>query len=446
MSPQPCRDAFAMRLLYFDARGELRLTRDKAKVPGPYAILSHTWGDDEDEVTIEDLEQQKGKEKPGYAKLLFCANRAKQDGLDYCWVDTCCIDKRSSAELSEAINSMFAWYRDAEVCYVYLQDLAPVSQMGHATMPGLVAFERCRWWTRSWTLQELLAPRSLLFFAADESYYGTKGIVGHPNANDRLLDDRITRITGINASHLSHQGPLQYLSIAERMSWAAKRKTTRIEDEAYCLLGLFDVNMPLLYGEGNKAFLRLQKEIIRTSDDHSIFAWYTHTLSETTTISRFTGLLSPSPANFVDTDDIDGIPSRTGPYSMTNKGLEIRLPLFKGNDERIRTVDVPVDASAVYAILSCSKFICLLAIPVAQPSSYDCDLFHVPGPFGEEILPSVPRSSVYGVCRDNRFRGPIAVLGPVDEFPEATLYVSPCSDAGLTTALDRIYFRSAPDG
>jgi hypothetical protein len=172
----------------------------------------------------------------------------------------CCIDKTSSAELSEAINSMFRWYEKAETCYAYLSDVPD----GAGLVPAQVRarFAASRWFTRGWTLQELIAPRYVLFFSRHWKYFGTK----------ESLCDQISAITGIDTDTLLGAG-LEHVSVARKMSWASCRNTTRIEDSAYCLLGLFDVNMPLLYGEGQKAFQRLQEEILRSSHDYSLFAW-----------------------------------------------------------------------------------------------------------------------------------------------------------------------------
>lgn len=175
------------------------------------------------------------------------------------WVDTSCLDKTSSLELSEAINSMYAWYRDAAVCYVYLPDVP--SSSDHRG-PGS-AFRHSRWFTRGWTLQELIAPRVLMFLSQDWQEIGTK----------EDLADVIADITGIDKDVLMRKKPLEEVSVAARMSWAAERHTTKIEDQAYCLLGIFDIVMTPIYGEGMNAFRRLQQEILERIPDDSIFAW-----------------------------------------------------------------------------------------------------------------------------------------------------------------------------
>ena len=229
---------------------------------------------------------------PGYAKSQGCiypkrfledpqdvyyGKEAIREGYQYAWVDTCCINKESSAELSEAINSMYHWYRASAVCYTFLSDV-------RGTVPeNAIAgeIESSAWFTRGWALQELLAPRNMVFYNQDWEYLGTK----------RTLSRLLTYRTGIDEAILSKQEPFSRRSIAQRMSWASRRTTTRIEDTAYCLLGIFDVNMPLLYGEREKAFLRLQEEITKKSTDHSLFAWPIHRDSQT-------GLLADSPAAF----------------------------------------------------------------------------------------------------------------------------------------------------
>src|SRR5271155_2034114 len=112
-----------MRLLEYHGN-EFSLTKDLLDNIPAYAILSHTWGDDGQEFTFEDLAKGAGKSKPGYRKIRFCGEQAARDGLRYFWVDTCCIDKSDAAELQSAINSMFQWYKNAARCYVYLPDVS----------------------------------------------------------------------------------------------------------------------------------------------------------------------------------------------------------------------------------------------------------------------------------------------------------------------------------
>jgi Heterokaryon incompatibility protein (HET) len=247
-----------MRLLELKAHGEFSLTEFVGDNIPPYAILSHTWGADGEEVTFKDLVDHTGKSKAGYTKIQFCGEQAASDGLQYFWIDTCCIDKSSSAELTEAINSMFRWYRGAVKCYVYLSDVSirDCDKNDHSSQFTLEsAFQESRWFTRGWTLQELVAPTSVEFFSLEGKRLGDK----------KSLERQVHEITGIAIQAL--QGcPLSNFSVIERMSWAAKRKTTRKEDKAYSLLGIFDVHMPLIYGEGKKAFIRLKEEIDKSSN------------------------------------------------------------------------------------------------------------------------------------------------------------------------------------
>jgi hypothetical protein len=221
-----------------------------------YAILSHTWGEDREEVTYKDVLNGTGQDKRGYEKLRFCGRQATTDALKYFWVDTCCIDKSSSAELSEAINSMYRWYKAAAKCYVYLSDISVDRKQ---------FFKNSRWFTRGWTLQELIAPESVEFFSVEGERLGDK---------TSLLQD-IHNATGISSEVLQQTKSLSQISIEDKMSWAKARGTKRPEDRGYCLLGLFDVHMPLIYGEGqNNAFTRLEQEIRKSFDGMSSLKKY----------------------------------------------------------------------------------------------------------------------------------------------------------------------------
>jgi hypothetical protein len=219
----------------------------------PYAILSHTWTADQ-EVTYKELLEGTSTNKSGYAKLRFCGERAAADGLEYFWVDTCCIDKSASVELSTAINSMFRWYQRAARCYVYLTDVSVPEEITDAEAFRISweqAFRRSRWFSRGWTLQELLAPASVEFFSCEGKRLGSR----------ISLEQEIHEITGIPTRALRGQR-LSEFSVEERMCWAAGRTTTVKEDEIYCLLGIFGVFLPLIYGEGKHyATLRLKEEI-----------------------------------------------------------------------------------------------------------------------------------------------------------------------------------------
>lgn len=244
-----------MRLLERKPNGDLAF-RESTRTDIPaYAILSHTWSrDSNDEISFHDVEAGTGEGKAGWKKIEFCADKASADGLRYFWIDTCCIDKRNNKELTKAINSMFRWYQKATRCYAYLTDVSlhdgqDAPQLG--TIPWEATFKKSRWFTRGWTLQELLAPTQVDFFSLEGERLGSK----------LTLQDLIHDITGI--PHAALKGaPLETFSRGERMSWTSGRHTKEEEDQAYCLLGIFDVSMPLVYGEGQeKAHKRLQDEI-----------------------------------------------------------------------------------------------------------------------------------------------------------------------------------------
>jgi ankyrin repeat protein len=244
-----------MRLLKSNDGGGFSLTEDFHHNIPHYAILSHTWGADAEEVTFRDLTDGTGKDKAGYDKIRFCVEQAERDGIHYSWLDTCCIDKSNHSELAEAINSMFRWYQKAAICYVYLSDVSTNNQdqVNSSSQSWQSTFRKSRWFTRGWTLQELIAPRSVVFFCSNGHRLGDK------TSLERLLND----ITGIALSAL--QGTkLSAFKVEERMSWAKNRDTTREEDKAYSLLGIFDVSMSPIYGEGvKKAFYRLREELHR---------------------------------------------------------------------------------------------------------------------------------------------------------------------------------------
>ncbi|OJT06668.1 Vegetative incompatibility protein HET-E-1, partial [Trametes pubescens] len=285
----------------------------------PYAILSHVWQGDE--ASYQDIHALRAHPDPlsaGPEKVRrFCAF-ARAEGFEWAWLDACCIDKTSSSELSEALNSMFRWYRDAVVCYAFLHD---VPDRSNATSPTVddddleQNFVESVYFTRGWTLQELLAPRLLFFVSSEWTVIGTK----HSWAS------AIQRVTGIDLEVLTLHRPLHKVSLARQMSWAARRRTTRPEDRAYSLMGIFGVNMATLYGEGaEKAFYRLQEEILRhCPPDQSLFAWGALNLYDVLSVQTFrprqsdtfeqestqdasdTGrLLAPSPDCFMYAGDI----------------------------------------------------------------------------------------------------------------------------------------------
>lgn len=281
-----------MRLLERNSAGEICLKNFIGDEAPPYAILSHTWGTEE--VSFKDLMDGAGKNKQGYNKIRFCGEQAWCDGLQYFWVDTCCIDKTSSAELQEAINCMFRWYRDAVKCYVYLVDVSrPACDADNepSKLAWELSFRKSRWFTRGWTLQELIAPASVQFFSKEGVTLGTKS----------SLEQHICNVTGIPVEALRGH-LLSDFTIPERIAWIEDRETTRKEDKAYSLFGIFDVQMPLLYGEGRKkAFKRLREEIDKAAKGG--FLSLPTTNGAVTNNSRgdalpFTGTTSNSPLYF----------------------------------------------------------------------------------------------------------------------------------------------------
>lgn len=286
----------------------------------PYAILSHTWG--HEEVSYRDFSNlEEAKSKSGYDKIVRTCQLAASRGLRYAWIDTCCIDKSSSAELTEAINSMFRWYKEAEVCFAYISDLPQRSEG-----PGLDWLEKgqYRWFTRGWTLQELVASDKIEFYDAVWEFRGDKA----------TLIRQIHRVTGVDEHVLADSKTLPAMPVARKMSWAAGRTTTRTEDTAYCLLGLFNINMPMIYGEGERAFIRLQEEIAKDTNDLSLFAWMS---KEEHGPERFRGLFARSPGEFAHCRNILRWSDHLAPrpeFVITNNGvrLETRLGLADDNE------------------------------------------------------------------------------------------------------------------
>ncbi|KAL8951481.1 MAG: hypothetical protein Q9222_002535 [Ikaeria aurantiellina] len=265
-------------------------------VQNEWAILSHRWGADEDEISYDDIQHSRDlSTKISYGKIRGFGQKAVSESCKHCWIDTACINKQNSSELSEAINSMYQWYRDSKVCIVYLEDVP--------SKP----FSESEWFTRGWTLQELIAPESVTFYDREWNKIGTKA---------DLMAELVKR-TGIPEGILNHTTRLSACSIAQRISWAAERRTTRVEDSAYSLMGLFDIYMPMIYGERDKAFLRLQEHIIQKSKDESIFAWPMDFPGHTMTYS---GAFAPSPLAFSGCGDIIQMDGSRG-FSETNGDL-----------------------------------------------------------------------------------------------------------------------------
>lgn len=309
----------------------------------PYAILSHRWG--AEEILYQDMvptpNQAKTRRKHGYAKLIGSCDLARRQGYEWIWIDTCCIDKASSAELTEAINSMYQWYEAAQVCYAYLNDVESLEDLTDS-----------KWFSRGWTLQELIAPGTVEFYSGRWDFLGTK----------RSLVRTIALKSQVDMQVLMGGDPLE-MSVARRMYWASHRVTTRVEDEAYCLLGLFGVNMPLIYGEGRKAFRRLQEEIIRLSNDQSILAWYATDESDGTPVD----FLASRASDFQESGDIAAHPyRRTGQEAMmiTSQGLSLELVVVSFRRDDASMTENGQLYGEVDAILDCQ----IGSIPGTFPS------------------------------------------------------------------------------
>ena len=300
-----------MRLLKIETGDDFSLVELKSDEMQPYAVLSHVWGKPDQEGTFRDIMDKTGKQKVSFDKISFCAKQAEEDKIQYFWVDTCCIDNSSSAELSEAINSMYHWYDDATICYAYMSDVS-CPEGNFPVDLAAIGFPQSEWFERGWTLQELIAPPEVVFYSKEWRCIGTK--------LDLAKD--LTKITGIDGRVLGGAHP-SVCSIAARMSWAAKRKTTREEDIAYSLLGIFDINMPLLYGQRGKAFIRLQEELMKASDDQSVFAW------KSSDSIFHAGLLAISPRLFDASGSITWPEHSNGKdsSSMTSRGIRATFDL-----------------------------------------------------------------------------------------------------------------------
>ncbi|KAI6028861.1 hypothetical protein F5J12DRAFT_398310 [Pisolithus orientalis] len=317
---------------------------EKCRAPRmDYCILSHRWTT---EVTYEEMEsltkienKNEIRSRSGYQKILRCCERTQCDGLGLLWIDTCCVDFSNVPETSDVINSMFQLYQNSKYCYAYLHDTSVFPTRRDDKMFG--RFDGWpEWFSRGWTLQELIAPENLRFFNKDWEYVGDK----------RSLAPKLAEITKVPVRVLRDGLSSYHPSAAQVISWAADRRTLCVEDRAYSLLGLLDVNMPVLYGEGKRAFLRLQLEVMRMSNDQSIFAWK-H--SVTCSVRWTGGVLADDPIFFRDCHDVikmepkefyeglsllwesdakglvtsqgdEGIPA----FIVTNGAIQIRLPLL----------------------------------------------------------------------------------------------------------------------
>lgn len=332
-------------LLEFEISGNInpraKVMEERNDTAIKYAILSHRWSNEVNYsemvglTTIEKKDSDDVRKRAGFQKIISSCQQAQVDGLEWLWVDTCCIDKRSSAELSEAINSMYRWYANSSKCYAYLHDVEDASFPMDRDNEKYHRFNGwSEWFSRGWTLQELIAPKDVRFFNKR----------WNPIGNKYSLASTLHKITRVPTRILEGGLSAERVSVAQIMSWAADRETTRVEDRAYSLIGLFGVHMPMLYGEGCNAFHRLQLEIIRMSNDQSIFAW-----GHSVTVGRSGSVLADDPNFFRDCNDVlkkdldafindlkYDIPSdellafedeRHHTYSVTNAGIQMWLPI-----------------------------------------------------------------------------------------------------------------------
>lgn len=253
-----------MRLISTDPHLRVGHFNLPSEVGVGYAILSHVWRPSGEQPYAEvhrlAHEGTKVSDPRLSTKVRECHRLARANGLRWFWVDAPCIDQTNSAELSEAISSMYEWYAQASICFVHPPDVPPDDII---RAPGS-AFRRSIYFRRAWTLQELIAPRRVLFLSADWTVLGDK----------QELADLLEDITGINQDVLTFHRPLSEVSVAVRLSWASHRDASRLEDKVYCLMGLFDIHMTACYGEGaHKAFGRLQVKILERVCDHTLLAW-----------------------------------------------------------------------------------------------------------------------------------------------------------------------------
>ncbi|KAI6161760.1 heterokaryon incompatibility protein-domain-containing protein [Pisolithus thermaeus] len=306
-----------------------------------YAILSHCWGDPKDEVQYTEIDSLakidvagEMRKRSGYHKIRESCLQAFHDHLSWLWVDTCCIDKRSSAELSEAINSMYVWYANSDRCYAFLHDVTTNTLPAERDSIELNKFNGWpKWFSRGWTLQELIAPQDVHFFNRNWKCIASK----------RDSARALSVITRISVDVLEKGFSRSSTSVAQILSWAADRTTTREEDRAYSLLGLFGVHMPMLYGEGKNAFLRLQLEVIRMINDQSIFAW-----RWTTPIGSASGFLATDPSHFRDCSSVVRMDPTDMLHTLEGYISKRRLRRLASAKERLQTFAVTNDGILIW--------------------------------------------------------------------------------------------------
>lgn len=335
---------FEPRKLDDDELNKIRSSKDAirelVKPALKYAIFSHRWLR-EGEPTFQDIRHGRECGKDGFQKLSKFCEKARELEYRLAWSDTCCIDKTNNTELDEAIRSMFNWYRNADICIVHLADSSDSQQMKNDV-----------WFMRGWTLQELLAAVSIKFFGKDWEPY-----TGLPNdKHDLQLMKDISTITSISVEDLQHfsPGPTQ---IRKKMKWASKRTTTRVEDAAYSLIGIFDVSMPIAYGEGEWAFHRLMEVIIQKCDEWDMFAWAGPSSSHSAAIPRsprcycpFDGSKFPEERKDEQNREVHG----DNEFTLTRQGLQIKLAVVKGelkpqHDGTFRFITPPRFTTASFA-------------------------------------------------------------------------------------------------
>ncbi|KAI5993075.1 heterokaryon incompatibility protein-domain-containing protein [Pisolithus orientalis] len=383
-----------------------------------YAILSHCWGAPKDEVqytemvsltNMDALARNKIQRRSGYLKIRKSCELALEDHLDWLWVDTCCIDRRGSAELSEAINSMYVWYANSDRCYAFLHDTEALCA---SHRPRRQVY---RWFSRGWTLQELIAPVNVHFLNQKWEYIGDK----------QGCAPSLSVITRISVDVLEEGLGRTSPSVAQIMSWAADRTTAREEDRAYSMLGLLGVHMPILYGEGKNAFLRLQLEVIRTVNDQSIFAWgstMNHGWSSSFLADDLSQFRDCSTVENTDRDKFHRIlgkslskrafrrvasaEERNRTFAVTNDGIHIWLPL--------RLHQRSTGSEIFSATLSCydsQKGSEAMIIFIQKYNSNYSRLFRAPLPADDEGKQPVKFQSVllpYRKSIHRKVRGPLS--------------------------------------
>ena len=333
----------------------LNTTNGRFKYEDPlkvrYAILSHVWQKkpghppEQSHQEVRDIAARKTNANSNILPLLSekirnACDFARQHGFTYIWIDTCCIDQTSSAELSRSINSMYEWYSCANVCYVYLHDVDSTTEYARLASQ----FRRSRWFTRGWTLQELIAPRNVIFLSSKWRFIGTK----------HSMMAMVQEITGIDRKVLQHKMTPSEVPVAQRMRWVAGRDTELLEDQAYCLIGIFGVRLTPIYGEGEDAFFRLQEAILKSDPDQTIFAWGERTPVGSDSIEGLdnsfdptrteTYVLAQHPANFSGLRHMQrirplsrlelaarlpGVPVGYPQYTYTSSGLRTSFPLIR---------------------------------------------------------------------------------------------------------------------